>query len=71
MVQSSCDLNPRACWNFRSEDFVGRISTLGASVVHGVKSTRLCGKISNKYKALLRLQLHRLGFENVDMEEDP
>ena len=68
MIQSSCDINPRCCWNFRSEDFVGRMSTLGSSVVHGVKSTRLCCKINDKYQVLLHLQLDRLGFGNVHWE---
>jgi hypothetical protein len=68
MTKSSCDINPRCCWNFRSEDFVGRMSTLGSSVVHGVKSTRLCSKINDKYQVLLHLQLVRLGFDNVHWE---
>ena len=71
LVKSSCDINPRCTWNFRSEDFVGKISTLGASVVHGVKTTRLCQKINAKYYVLLQLQLERLGFDPVDLEPDP
>ena len=71
LVKSSCDINPRCTWTFRSEDFVGKISTLGASVVHGVKTTRLCQKINAKYYVLLQLQLERLGFDPVDLEPDP
>ena len=41
------------------------------SVVHGVKTTRLCQKINAKYYVLLQLQLERLGFDPVDLEPDP
>ena len=41
MVRDSQFLNPKNCWNFRAEDFVGKISRLGASVALGVKSTRM------------------------------
>ena len=71
LIKNSRELNPRCCWNFRAEDFVGRISTLGASVMHGVKSTKLCHKINAKYHVLLHLQMQRLGFEVVDQEKDP
>ena len=51
MIRDSCFLNPKFCWNFRSEDFVGKISRLGASVAMGVKSTKCLKKMqpSTKY----------------------
>lgn len=52
LVHDSRHLNPKACWIFRSEDFVGKISRLGSSVAMGVKSTKLSTKIGAKYRAL-------------------
>ena len=71
LIKNSREMNPRCCWNFRAEDFVGRISTLGASVMHGVKSTKLCHKINAKYHVLLHLQMQRLGYEVVETEPEP
>ena len=71
MVRDSQFLNPKNCWNFRAEDFVGKISRLGASVAMGVKSTRMSQKISAKYRILLHLQLVRLGFGLVSCQDDP
>ena len=70
MVRDSQFLNPKNCWNFRAEDFVGKISRLGASVAMGVKSTRMSQKISAKYRILLHLQLVRLGFGLVSCQDD-
>ena len=56
-------LNPKYTWNFRAEDFVGRVSRLGSSIAMGVKSTRLSAKLLVKYRILLHMQLTRLGFE--------
>ena len=71
LVRDSCFLNPKYCWNFRSEDFVGKISRLGASVAMGVKSTRMSQKIAAKYQILLHMQLSRLGFDDVTFFDDP
>ena len=71
MVRDSQFLNPRNCWNFRAEDFVGKISRLGASVAMGVKSTKMSQKINAKYRILLHLQLVRLGFGLVSCQDDP
>ena len=71
MVRDSCHLNPRFTWNFRAEDYVGKIAKLGASVAFGVKSTRLCQKLCLKYRVLLHLQLERLGFGHMAFHDDP
>ena len=71
MVRDSQFLNPRNCWNFRAEDFVGKISRLGASVAMGVKSTKMSQKINAKYRILLHLQLVRLGFGLASCQDDP
>ena len=71
MVRDSQFLNPRNCWNFRAEDFVGKISRLGASVAMGVRSTKMSQKINAKYRILLHLQLVRLGFGLVSCQDDP
>ena len=55
MVRESQFLNHRNCWNFRAEDFVGKISRLGASVAMGVKSTKMSQKINAKYRIRLHL----------------
>ncbi|CAL1164253.1 unnamed protein product [Cladocopium goreaui] len=63
LVKEAQFLNPRYTWNFRSEDFVGRVATLARSLAMGVKSTRLSGKLMIKYRILLHMQLTRLGFD--------
>jgi hypothetical protein len=50
-------LNPRFSWTFKSEDYVGQISTIAHSVSPGVKSTRLSLKLCQKYRCCLH---HRL-----------
>lgn len=71
LIKCCEDMNPKYTWNFRAEDFVGKISTLGASVVHGVKSTKLSMKICTKYQILLHLEVERLGFDAIDLAPDP
>ena len=63
LVKEAQFLNPRYTWNFRSEDFVGKVATLTRSLAMGVKSTRLSGKLMIKYRILLHMQLTRLGFD--------
>ena len=59
LVEDSKYLNPRCYWCFRGEDYVGKISDLTASVAMGVKSTRLTGKLCDKYRHWLHLRLTR------------
>ncbi len=56
-------MNPRWSWCFKGEDLVGKISRLGASVVHGCKATGVSYKLFEKYRFLLhlKLKLHLLG----------
>ena len=62
LIKNSKFLNPKAHWNFRSEDYVGRISRLGHSCAFGIKTSKVSAKITLKYRALLHLQLTRPGF---------
>ena len=71
LIKSAADMNPKYTWNFRAEDYVGKVSTLGASVVHGVKTTKLSMKICAKYQVLLHLEMERLGFDTMDFAPDP
>ena len=71
MVRDSQFLNPKNGWNFRAEDFVGKISRLGASVAMvalGVKSTKMSPKINAKHRILLHLA--RLVFRLVSCQQD-
>ena len=38
-------LNPKRHWNFKGEDFVGRISRMAHSISFGVSSTRVSSKL--------------------------
>ena len=71
LVENSRFLNPRFHWNFKSEDFVGKISILAHSVTSGVSTIRLGIKVCPKYKLLLHLRLTRdnFGLSNLDDEE--
>ena len=62
LVNNSNYLNPRFHWCFKSEDFVGKISTLGSSVIMGTRTSRLSLKVAAKYVFLLHLRLTRDGF---------
>jgi len=62
LVRNSKFLNPRCCWCFNDEDFVGRISTLAKSCISGVRSTRLASKLASKYRVLMQLRFTRHGF---------
>ena len=68
MFQNSKFLNFRIHQNFRAEDFVGQLSGLAHSVSFGVSAPKLSKKISEKYLALLHLQLTRPGFGYIDQE---
>ena len=68
MVYQSRFLSVRAFWCWSNEDFVGKIATLGASLLHGNRSTRLSRKIGPKYQILLHLLITREGFQDVEKE---
>jgi hypothetical protein len=59
LVMDAKYLNPWSYWCFRGEDYVGRISNLAASVAMGVSSTKITGKICDKYRHWLHLRLTR------------
>ena len=59
LVENSFFLNPRCHWCFKSEDFVGRLSTLAFSVSMGTSSCRLSLKVGPKYRLMLHLRLTR------------
>ena len=68
LVENSKHLNPRACWCFQNEHWVGQISQLVFSVSPGVKMTKLSWKVGPKYRILLHLLLTRdsFSFEDID-----
>ena len=52
-------LNPKLQWCFKSEDFVGKMATLGHSVSMSVASHRLSMKLCAKYRVFLHLRFTR------------
>ena len=50
---------------------MGKIATLGASLLHGNRSTRLSRKIGPKYQILLHLSLQEKGFRMLRKNFDP
>lgn len=53
-------MNPKFNWCFKAEDFVGRVATIGHSVVHGSKATVVNLKLFEKYRFLLHLKVMQL-----------
>ena len=71
LVDNSKFLNPRVHWTFASEDFVGKISILTASVSPGVSSIRLNAKVAPKYRILLHFLLTREGMQEAATHVEP
>ena len=71
MIRDSQFMNPRFCWNFRAEDYVGQISKLAHSTSFGLSSLRLSAKVAAKYLVLLHLQLVKPGYGWQAVEEEP
>ena len=68
LVENSKHLNPRACWCFQNEHWVGQMSQLVFSVSPGVKMTKLSWKVGPKYRILLHLLLTRDSFSFADLD---
>ena len=64
-------LNFRVHHNFRSEDYVGKVSQLAHSCSFGVKPTRVPAKLVDKYRILLHLHLTRPGFGYSEEATEP
>ena len=58
-------LNPRICWCFKAEDYVGRISTLAASVSGGNKASVVSRKLADKWRLLLHIRHKRGDFSRT------
>ena len=71
LLENAKFLNPKTHWTFSSEDFVGKMSILTASVRPGVSSTRLSLKVAPKYRILLHFLLTREGMQEAGMNIDP
>ena len=56
--------NPRSAWNYRSEDWIGRMSRIGHSVSHATRASRIAGPLLHKYRCMLHLRLTRGYFED-------
>ena len=71
LLWNSKFLNPKRHWNFKGEDFVGRISRMAHSISFGVSSTRVSSKLCIKYRLFYHFLLTRSMEEPVwDSEED-
>ena len=70
LILNSKEINPKYCWNWRGEDFVGKVSKLGMSCCMGVRSTKLSCKLMDKYRILLHLQLEKICFNTEIDQED-
>ena len=62
LFQNTKFLNFRVHHNFRSEDYVGKVSQLAHSCSFGAKPTRVPAKLVDKYRIPLHLQLTKPGF---------
>lgn len=71
LVENSKYLNPRVHWCFASEDFVGKVSILTASVNPGVSSTKLTTKLAPKYRILLHFLLTRPEMQDAGRHIEP
>ena len=70
LLENAKFLNPKTHWTFSSEDFVGKMSILTASVSPGVSSTRLSLKVAPKHRILLHFLLTREGMQEAAMNID-
>ena len=70
LLENAKSLDPKTHWTFSSEDFVGKMSILTASVSLGVSSTRLSLKAASKYRILLHFLLTREGMQEAGMNID-
>ena len=70
LILNAKEINPKYCWNWRGEDFVGKVSRLGMSCCMGLKTTKLSCKLMDKYRILLHLQLEKIGFNTEIYQED-
>lgn len=70
LILNAKEINPKYCWNWRGEDFVGKVSRLGMSCCMGVRTTKLSCKLMDKYRILLHLQLEKIGFNTEIYQED-
>ena len=71
LIENSKFLNPKTHWTFSSEDFVGKISILAASVSPGVSSTKLNTKLTTKYRMLPHFLLTREGMDMSGRKLEP
>ena len=56
-------MNPRHCWTYKCESWVGYISRIAASCSHGVRLTRLTVPLADKYRYYVYLRLTRQIFD--------
>ena len=50
-------LHPRLSWTYRAEDFIGKISFMAGSCVHGTRGTKLAKKVLLKYRLYFHFAL--------------
>ena len=58
-AQQARYMNSRKFWTYMSEDFVGKISKLAHSLLHGAKPWMVPGKIAQKYRLAMHYWLRR------------
>ena len=52
-------MNPRFCWTYKAESWVGKLSHIASSCAFGVKSARLTVPFSEKYRYFVHVRLAR------------
>ena len=59
LAQQARYQNPRKFWTYMSEDFVGKISKLAHSLLHGTAPWKVPIKIAYKYRFAMHFWLRR------------
>ena len=53
MADAARFTNPRHCWTYKCESWVGKISTTAASCAHGTRSSALTPSLAAKYRVMV------------------
>ena len=56
--------NPRTAWNYKAEDWIGRMARIGHSVSHATRASRVAVPLVHKYRCMLHLRMSRGYFED-------
>ena len=63
MADAARFMNPRHCWTYKCESWVGKISTIAASCAHGTRSSALTPSLAAKYRVMVCVNLWRIVYD--------